>query len=459
MCGIVGCAGTLGIKHERVFSELLIMNQLRGFDSVGLAKVGYSRLPEVAKSVENPIDFITSAPYVKALKGMNRVLLGHNRAATIGKVVVENAHPFTHDHITGVHNGTLTYRRDLEDHANFAVDSDNLFYHLAKKGVRDLWVKLWGAAAIVWWDAKDESINFLRNKDRPLFLAYDKEHKVVMWASEFYMLQAVCFRNGIAVDKAPFPIEVDTLYSFSFGDKFFANKVLEPVTMKIAAYEVKPYKQLATGWEWMDSDSDLPSKNERPEWLAHGKVIDCMFEDTFTINNVTRFEGFSPLDDRVNVFVRYANGGVNAAIDLRNKASLYRGTVDLIAPIYRKGNLEWDVTVRNVAPAVNADGSEKTIEDLEDEYTVPFEEADIDCKTLCTFKSEKNCNRCQLSFGKNQGSWTTKRGEVKHCCWCGVEMGDSEIAYLTKDKEDLYCVDCFENVLKWLANRKMKGYN
>jgi hypothetical protein len=40
-----------------------------------------------------------------------------------------------------------------------------------------------------------------------------------------------------------------------------------------------------------------------------------------------------------------------------------------------------------------------------------------------------------------------------------VEMGDSEIAYLTKDKEDLYCVDCFENVLKWLANRKMKGYN
>jgi hypothetical protein len=453
MCGIVGMAGTLGIKHERAFAELLIMNQLRGFDSVGIAKVGYNRVPEVAKSIDNPVDFVTSPDYVKCLKGTNRVLIGHNRAATMGKVVVENAHPFSHNHITGVHNGTLTYRRDLEDWQAFSVDSDNLFYHMAAKGVKDLWVKIWGAAAIVWWDSKEESVNLLRNKERPLFLAYDKEHKVVMWASEFYMLQAVCWRNSIEIDKAPFSLDVDKLYSVGFTNHTH-NRKLSVVEEKIPGYTPPVFVRQERAV--MD---DLPSSNRCPDWLKRGEMIDCLFEDKYSINNTIRFEGFSPLDDRVNVAVRYLNTGMNIPIYLEKKTKLYRATVDLITTVYRKGLIEWDVTVTNVHEAVNKDGSPKTLEDWEDEWIAPFKKADTDCKTLCKFKNDKNCNRCRLSFGDNQGTWTIKRGEGKHCCWCGVALGDAEPAYLTKDKEDVYCEDCFEHVLKWLANRSMKGYN
>src|SRR3546814_12623264 len=44
----------------------------------------------------------------RSLSGYNsKAFIGHNRAATLGKVNGLNAHPFRYDNIMGAHNGTL----------------------------------------------------------------------------------------------------------------------------------------------------------------------------------------------------------------------------------------------------------------------------------------------------------------------------------------------------------------
>lgn len=466
MCGIVGFAGGLGVKHERAFAELLIMNQLRGFDSVGVAKLGYSRLPEVQKDIVDPVSFINSNPYIKMLKGLNRVLIGHNRAATQGTITAENAHPFSHNHITGVHNGTLTYRRDLEEYARFPVDSDNLYYHMSVKGEADLWTKLFGAASLVWWDSKEETLNFLRNKDRPMYLAYDKEHTVVCWASEYYMLLAACSRNGIVLDKAPFATEVDMHYAFHMGKGYHNGKEMVPVTKKLPTYV--PFVHTTPRLAVTTSAFTRTEGSKRPSWLTAGSLIDVIFEDQYIIGNNKKYEGFVPLDDRINVMYTQPLN-TDGIIDLKHKTRVYKGVVNAITTVWRKGFPEWDVRVHGVHRSMNEDGNVKTLEDIDDERDMtelqaflaeakgelsdhPSEPADS-CSTLCTYKNEKNCKMCQRAFGDRKGGWTTDHMRNYHCDWCGTIHSPNEVIYVTNNRDEGYCMDCFPYVLQHLDNK------
>ncbi|MFW3388022.1 UNVERIFIED_CONTAM: hypothetical protein RF648_18655, partial [Kocuria sp. CPCC 205274] len=96
-----------------------------------------------------------------------KFLVGHNRYATMGEVVDRNAHPFQHGSITLVHNGTLDNQSLLPDHQKFAVDSENIAYSIDKIGIEETIKKLNGKFTLVWFDAKDQTLNFIRNKDRP----------------------------------------------------------------------------------------------------------------------------------------------------------------------------------------------------------------------------------------------------------------------------------------------------
>jgi len=467
MCGIVGVAGDLLIKHERAFSDLLVMNQLRGFDSIGVVRVGVQSRPDVVKTLLNSPSFIASSEYKKLLVGANRVFIGHNRAATIGDVNVENAHPFTHGYITGVHNGTISFRQDLLDHHKFKVDSDNLFYHIFKKGVKDLWPKVWGAASLVWWNSAGESLNFLRNKERPMYIAYDKEHKVVMWASEFYMLMAAASRNGIILDGSPVATEINKLYTFSFNN-YKRGEVLkalqEPIDDRpVINYVRKQRPAIDIGYNGM------------PSWLRVGNVVDCLFESQYLHNNFWKFEGWSPLDDRVNIEYSIVKvDGVPPVINLFDKTKVYRGTINQITRAYRGGILEFDVKVVGIHEAVKVDGSPLSLEESTNkeekkkaadkewdelmaemgEDSAPFDKADTVCSVLCTFKSQEFCKKCRQAFFGRLGTWTSKHERLYHCDWCGGVHGENEIVYVTEDKEESYCQDCFKNVINHLVTRR-----
>jgi hypothetical protein len=197
MCGLVGVAGASGGKMDKVFRTLLILDTVRGEHSTGVLIVNASGQCDIHKAVGNPFELFDSRKYYADLAYNNNVLLGHNRYATKGAVNKTNAHPFEHGHLYGAHNGTLSTQWKLDDHLDYIVDSDNLYHHMELNGVQKTTPLLGGAYALSWWDAKDNTINLLRNAERPLCFAFTKDRKNVMWASEYWMIEVACAKAGV----------------------------------------------------------------------------------------------------------------------------------------------------------------------------------------------------------------------------------------------------------------------
>lgn len=202
MCGLVGMAGKLHGKNDQVFKNLLVMDSLRGEDSTGAAFV--QRYEEdkvtVVKEVGDPFVLLYNNRFNTQINKSNRVLIGHNRFATVGGVSRATAHPFNFDTLVGAHNGTLQSKYRLKNNLDYKVDSENLYHHIEENGLQDAINQLHGngnAWALTWWDKDKQTINFLRNKERPLWLAYAKDAQVIYWASEVAMLVAALARHGI----------------------------------------------------------------------------------------------------------------------------------------------------------------------------------------------------------------------------------------------------------------------
>lgn len=154
----------------------------------------------------------------KCFIGANRAIIGHNRYATTGGVSKASAHPFEFPTLVGVHNGTLNSKYKYDDTNLYTVDSQAFYHQVDKTGIRDAVGKTTGAYCFVWWDKEEETINFLRNKERPLWMVYTVDGKTLFWASELWMLEGILGRNGIACEEAYFLAE-DTHISIAVDCK------------------------------------------------------------------------------------------------------------------------------------------------------------------------------------------------------------------------------------------------
>jgi len=239
MCGHVGVAGTIFLKEEKVLKTLLILDSIRGDDSTGIAAVGVTGNVIVAKELGNPYNLFEVNKFEKALKPVNRAIIGHNRWATVGGVSKLTAHPFEFETLVGAHNGTLKNKYKLADHMDFKVDSENLFWHIEQHGLDDALKIIDGAWALVWWDKTEETMNFLRNKERPLYIVATEDGKTMFWASEKWMLSVSCNRYDVKIGEIH-EIQQDMLYSFHIGK----DKVIEkPKVRKAEGTYVAPVYQ------------------------------------------------------------------------------------------------------------------------------------------------------------------------------------------------------------------------
>lgn len=193
MCGLVGIATSTFLSNgERAaFKDLLFVDTLRGEHSTGVFSVDTKSNVDYFKQPIDGPTFIQLNAYNKLFDRPTnlRILAGHNRKATVGKVNYDNAHPFNHGEIIMMHNGTLKSQGGLEKAGQFGTDSECIAYNLSQvepDNVEEVINKLNGAFALVWWDNRDETLNFIRNSERTLYVGQSnsKRPMTISWASE-----------------------------------------------------------------------------------------------------------------------------------------------------------------------------------------------------------------------------------------------------------------------------------
>lgn len=210
--------GKITAAERTAFTELLYLDAVRGWDSTGVFNAKPDGSTMMFKQASVPTEFLqrTQAKKVISEAGVFS-LVGHNRAATKGLVNDDNAHPFQHDAVIGVHNGTLRTTHQLPNSAKFVVDSDNLYYAMSQEGIDTLIPKVNGAYALVWHDAREAgAVYVLRNSERPLWYAHSKDKATCFIASEYPMI-------GLATDNTRAKIE---LAADPKGYKYFNFKTM-----------------------------------------------------------------------------------------------------------------------------------------------------------------------------------------------------------------------------------------
>lgn len=236
MCGITGVAGNLQGNHDKFLKVALHLDALRGEDGTGVAFITRTDDILVAKQVGGPHELFQDKRFETGLRRVNRAMIGHNRYATQGGISKKTAHPFDFENVVGVHNGTLSNKWKLKGHADYQVDSQALYNHIDMEGIDSAIKELGGpnnAWSLVWWDKVEETLNFLRNKERPMWIVRSKDGESMFWASEAWMLDIATHKAGIVVGDVFETVE-DMLYSIHIDNKGVMSK---PLVRKVAAPE------------------------------------------------------------------------------------------------------------------------------------------------------------------------------------------------------------------------------
>lgn len=295
MCGLAGMAGDLNHQLKEAFKDLLIVTQFRGRDSTGVFAVRNDNTYDHLKGLGTPELLLDRKAFdARVLTGIPKVIAGHCRSKTVGDNTVENAHPYDFDNLIGMHNGTLRSAHKLDGHDYRRTDSFSLYSDMSKNGLSDTMTRVDpdGAYALVWWDAQDNTLNFLRNDQRPLWFAWTKNKRAIVWASEPWMFGAIDRKaslwdgkgeNGEA-DRSPyFQLPVDQHWKFTVDG--LAKPAEPPMTLH-PVREVKAEGKKGVGFQgghWKNGTyvgpSTQNSNTSSNSSNAGGKVVSPFVED------------------------------------------------------------------------------------------------------------------------------------------------------------------------------------
>lgn len=258
MCGIVGVvtkASNGFLQTElNVFKQLLTVGEIRGDDATGVIYASNSNDFGIAKtqySAYYSVDELFKTDCLSNAFQQGKVLVGHNRKATIGGTKEEFAHPFVvKDKFAMVHNGTLSTHKTL---AEFESDSEALANYLEpflkegdKEKLEEALGKIWGAYAIVGYHQETQKLYLLRNKDRPL--SYCETPHGIFFASEAGMLEWILRRNNMYSANSDIQdLPVDTLLTICCKTNTIVKETLSP--KKPIVHQNASHMGKWTAWE------------------------------------------------------------------------------------------------------------------------------------------------------------------------------------------------------------------
>jgi len=231
MCGIVGVFGKLSPKAVKAFEALLIVNQFRGKDSTGIFTVDKKGLVEVAKEAGDPCVLMDTNRYQEVLgKPDERVcLVGHGRYATGGTPKTrKNSHPFEFENVVGVHNGMFNkYSAGLKYSQAYDVDSEVFYANLNESNIEETISKFQygkNAFSLVWYDKVSQTLQFLRNSERPMNMVVAKDGFTLFASDPLYLEFAVAVA-GIEVASDITETSEDHLLTFDILSKNIKPKI------------------------------------------------------------------------------------------------------------------------------------------------------------------------------------------------------------------------------------------
>ena len=117
MCGIVGIISAysngFSANESAAFTDMLVMDTVRGFDSTGAMAITNVGNLDMLKAALTGSTFVKAPEYSSFKSNLlcdGLMAFGHNRAATRGTVNDRNAHPFlvNDNKICLLQNGTLS---------------------------------------------------------------------------------------------------------------------------------------------------------------------------------------------------------------------------------------------------------------------------------------------------------------------------------------------------------------
>lgn len=204
MCGIAGVMSAyLSPGEIKTFKDLMVVSTLRGKWGSGVLAVPTNPKKPVdyIRSLDSGCEIVETKQFDELVKPKTAVLLGHCREPTRGGYTLNFMHPHKADHIVGVHNGTMDMVARVPV-TEGKSDSKMVFEAIRDFGPQYFVENSKGAYALVWIDAKTDTINFLRNDQRPLYFAHiEGIEGTVYWASEASMLSFVLSRATVSTSK------------------------------------------------------------------------------------------------------------------------------------------------------------------------------------------------------------------------------------------------------------------
>jgi predicted glutamine amidotransferase len=303
MCGLYAIFDKTGKGLDSTdlttLQQMGIITQLRGMHSSGLFVVDKESVngkPIIVKTTGPSCNLEWEKTYENAKNVISTTAVaavGHGRLATTGKINKQNAHPFNHDKITLVHNGTI--RKGLEEEMKSTdVDSHALTKSISKLGVIDALHQIIGAYAIILHNEEDGNIYIVRNLERSLY--YKETYDRIYVMSEMEALIYLNARLHLWWDKKePEQFSAEKVYQFDTKSRTLTqeNEIVRKVVYSFPEAPVRTSHKFSY---------EPKKENNRDKIAAYkrGETVEFVVQNTFpTGNNMFTFSGVDVYENTI----------------------------------------------------------------------------------------------------------------------------------------------------------------
>lgn len=437
MCGIFGIISFNNkefITKKSLMEQGLLASSVRGMDGTGVFMVPLERGKDkdftLYKKPMPSADFLSLAFTDKIFKDIEyyKYVIGHTRAKTRGDATYNNTHPFTQEHITMVHNGTISNSWEMGGNSYLEVDSMAITKALAETEDRVKTLSsIEGAYALVWYDAKEDALFLARNSERPLYMVTSTPKELAVVGSELQMLTWLCARNGVEVSHK-IDITPLTLVKFSDGLKFKALKYKpkEKVTPIYSGSEIPWGNWIKRKVETLSSKTEVITYDEiqiasllSGSDLKKGSSVGFIIDAVTTKSNRSRhgtITGYMWVDPYINV---EAHGVVLGGIQTDQ---IFNGVIIAVKKVGQNMSL---VLSPNISKSANQEMSNNTKESTAI-VTIPEVAGPYGPISLEEFTKlvEEGCAFCQGPiFQTDKLRWTSDSRPI--CITCTPKVQDS----------------------------------